>query len=222
MPVQIEGIVEIQKAMRKFAPDLLKELQQEVRPLLKSVTDAAKAKLPTEMGWELRNFNNPGYERQSRTGKTRAFPSYDAGEVRKGLTYSLATSRKNRSGYVSVARLLNKSAAGGIIETAGRKNINGRPKTHEITINKRYKPTKMTVSSSKDSQSNNPDAGGQFIRALSNSEVGPLKQYGRTRDSRGRLLFAAWYEHQNRVMPLVVKAYEKAAMKFKSRLDLAA
>jgi hypothetical protein len=123
---------------------------------------------------------------------------------------------------VSVARLLNKSAAGGIIETAGRQNLNGRSKTHQITVNKRYNPTKVTVSSSKDSQSNNPDAGRQFIRALSNSEVGPLKQYGRTRDTRGRLLFAAWYEQQNRVMPLVVKAYEKAAMKFKSRLDLAA
>ncbi len=117
---------------------------------------------------------------------------------------------------------LNKSAAGGIIETAGRKNLNGRGKTHQITVNRRFNPTKVTVSSTKDSQSNNPGAGGQFIRALSNSEVGPLKQYGRTADTKGRLLFAAWAESQNRLMPLIVAAYDKAGRKFKQRLDLAA
>jgi len=200
MPVQIEGIVEIQKAMRKLAPDLMKELQKEVRPLLRSVVNEAKAKLPPEMGYDLRNFNDPGYERKSGTSKARAFPSYDRSEVRRGLTYSLGQSRRNRSGYVSLARMLNKSAAGAIIETAGRQGLYG----------------------SKESRSNNPDAGAHFIRQLSNFQVGPIKQYGRGEKTRGRLLFAAWYEQQNRVMPLVVKAYEKAAMKFKSRLDLAA
>lgn len=200
MPVQIEGIVEIQKAMRKLAPDLMKELQAEVRPLLKSVTSNAKSRLPSEMSYDLRNFNYPGYERKSGTSKTRAFPSYQVSDVRKGLTYSLGQSRKNRSGYVSLARMLNKSAAGAIIETAGRKGLYGSGR----------------------SQSNNPDAGAQFIRQLSNVEVGPLKQYGRSEKTKGRLLFAAWYEQQNRVMPLVLKAYDKAAVAFKRRLDLAA
>jgi hypothetical protein len=200
MPVEIEGIVEIQKALRKFAPELMKGMQKEVRPLLASVTNSAKAKLPPEMSYDLRNFNYPGYERKSGTSKARAFPSYNVSEVRKGLTYSLAASRKNRSGYVSLARLLNKSAAGAIIETAGRKGLYG----------------------SERSMSDNPDAGAHFIRQLSNFQVGPLKQYGKGEKTKGRLLFAAWYEQQNRVMPLVVKAYEKAAMEFKRRLDLAA
>lgn len=221
MPIQIEGIVEVQRAMRKFAPDLMREMQNELRPLLKKVTNDARAKLPSSMGYELRNFNDPGYQRQSRTSK-RAFPSYNASEVRRGLTYSLAASKPNRSGYVSVARLLNKSAAGGIIETAGRKNLYGRSKSHEVTLAKRYGGIKVNVSSTKDSQSNNPDAGGHFIRALSNSEVGPLKQYGRTPDTKGRLLFAAWYENQNTVMPKVVEAYHKAARKLQQRFTLAA
>lgn len=222
MPVEIKGIVEVTRAMRKLAPDILKEMQSELRPLMRETVNVARAKLPSQMGYELRNFNDPGYERKSRTSKTRAFPSYDAGEVRRGLTYSMGASKANRSGYVSVLRLLNKSAAGGIIETAGRKNLNGRGKTHQITVNRRFNPTKVTVSSTKDSQSNNPGAGGHFIRALSNSEVGPLKQYGRTADTKGRLLFAAWAESQNRLMPLIVAAYDKAGRKFKQRLDLAA
>ena len=200
MPVEIKGIVEVTRAMRKFAPDILKEMQAELRPLLRETTNAAKAKLPSEMGYELRNFNNPGYERRSGTSKSRAFPSYEVSEVRKGLTYSLAQSRPNRTGYVSVARMLNKSAAGAIIETAGRKGLYGSGR----------------------SQSNNPDAGAHFIRALSNSEVGPLKQYGRGEKTKGRLLFAAWYEKQNRLMPKIVEAYDKAARRFQQRLDLAA
>jgi hypothetical protein len=200
MPVEIKGIVEIQKSMRKLAPEIMKELQSELRPLLKSVSDKAKAKLPSEMGYELRNFNNPGYERKSVLGKVRGFPSYNSSEVRKGITYSVATSKPNRSGYVGVARLLNKSAAGVIIEIAGRKDLYGSGR----------------------SQSRNPDAGAHFIRTLSNSDVGPLKQYGRTHKTKGRLIFASWAENQNRVMPLVLAAYEKAARKFKQRLDLAA
>lgn len=200
MPVEISGIVEVTRAMRKLAPDILKEMQAELRPLLRETTNAAKAKLPAEMGYELRNFNNPGYERKSATSKSRAFPSYNVTEVRKGLTYSLAASRPNRSGYVSLVRMMNKSATGAIIETAGRKGLYG----------------------SNRSQSNNPDAGAQFIRALSNSEVGALKQYGKSDKTKGRLLFAAWYERQNRLMPKVVEAYDKAARRFKSRLDLAA
>ena len=200
MPVQIEGIVEVNRAMRRFAPDIMRELQSEIRPLARDTVNKAKAKLPATMGYELRNFNDPGYERKSTTSRSRAFPSYDAVEVRKGLTYSMGQSRSNRSGYVSLLRLLNKSAAGGIIETAGRDNLYG----------------------SKRSQSKNPDAGGHFIRALSASEVGPLKQYGKSNKTKGRLLFAAWYETQNRVMPQVVAAYEKAGRRFKQRLDLAA
>ena len=200
MPVQIEGVVEFQKALRKFAPDIMKQLQADVRPLLRETTSAAKAKLPAQMGYELRNLNYPGYERKSATTRSRAFPSYDVSEIRRGLTYCVAASKPNRSGYVSVARMLNKSAIGGIIETAGRKNLYGSGR----------------------SQSNNPDAGGHFIRALSNSEVGALKQYGRNEKTKGRLLFAAWYERQNRLMPKVIEAYDKAARRFKARLDLAA
>jgi len=200
MPVEIKGIVEVTRAMRKLAPDILKELQAEVRPLLRETTTAAKAKLPAQMGYDLRNFNDPGYVRRSGTSKSRAFPSYNVSDVRKGLTYSVAQSRANRSGYVSLARMLNKSAAGAIIETAGRKGLYG----------------------SNRSQSNNPDAGSQFIRQLSNFEVGPLKQYGRNEKTKGRLLFAAWYEKQNRLMPKVVAAYDKAGRRFKQRLDLAA
>ena len=222
MPVQIEGIVEVSRAMRKLAPDIMREMQAELRPLVRETVNVARAKLPSQMGYELRNFNDPGYERRSRTSKTRPFPSYDASEVRRGLTYSMGQTRANRSGYVSVLRLLNKSAAGGIIETAGRKNLSGRGKSHQITVNRRYNPTKVTVSSTKDSQSNNPGAGRHFIRALSNSEVGPLKQYGRTANTKGRLLFAAWAETQNRVMPRIVAAYDKAGRRFQQRLDLAA
>lgn len=199
MPVVLKGGVELQKGLRMLAPDLMKELRVELTPLLRSVTGVAKANVPAIMGYELRNFNDPGYQRESRTSRTNPFPSYDATEIRKGLTYSIGASRKNNSGYVSLVRLLNKSRPGAIIEIAGRKNLRGSDK----------------------SNSNNRNAGAHFINQL-NEQVGGIKQYGKTQDSRGRLLFAAWAENQARVMPLVLAAFDKAARKFKSRLDLAA
>lgn len=199
MPVAIKGLVEISRAMRKFAPDIMKELQQEVRPLLREVTGVAKGMLPPSVGYELRNFNDPGYTRKSRTGRKDAFPSYNATEIRKGLTYSMGQSKANNTGYVSLARLLNKSRPGAIVEVAGRKSLAGSGR----------------------SQSNNPNAGSKFIRELS-TEIGELRQYGRSEKTKGRLLFAAWYKKQNELMPKVVNAYDKAARKFKGRLDLAA
>jgi hypothetical protein len=198
MPVEIKGIVEVTKAMRKLAPDILKELQGEVRPLLRETVNAAKGKLPPEFSYDLRNFNYPGYDRKSSIGKMEAFPSYQLSEVRKGLTYSLAQSRPNRSGFVSVSRMMNKSRAGAIIEIAGRDDLYGSSR----------------------SQSRNPDAGAHFIRQLS-SQVGPLKQYGRNKKTKGRLLFSAWQQKQNQLMPKVVEAYDRAARRFKQRLDLA-
>ena len=42
--------------------------------------------------------------------------------VRKGITYKATPSKANRRGFVALASIFNKSAAGAIYETAGRKS----------------------------------------------------------------------------------------------------
>ena len=195
MPVVIEGVVGLKKALNKLAPDIKKEMNNEVRAALKPIVADAKSKVPSQAPGGLINWNNPGYERKSRTSRKRGFPSYDAKVIRKGLTYSLANSRFKNSGFVSLFTLLNKSAAGAIIETAGRLNPGGDP----------------------ESQSNNPRAGARFIGAMNG--VGAMKDYsGRGRNSTGRLLYAAYFRNQGKAVNATLKAISNAERKFAERI----
>jgi hypothetical protein len=187
MPVVIEGVVGLRKALGKLAPDIKKQLDKEVREALKPIVADARAKVPGQAPGGLYNYNYPGYDRKSRTGRADAFPSYDARIIRKGLTYSVSPSRVKNSGFVSLFTLLNRSRSGGIIETAGRLNPNGDPR----------------------SQSNNPNAGERFNRGLQG--IGPLKDYaGRGRKSTGRLLYAAYAANQGKALNSVLQSIETA------------
>jgi hypothetical protein len=153
--------------------------------------------------YQLESWQDKGKPVVSRTGRTLGFPRYNETLIRKGLTYSLGRSRRNSAGFVSVYRLLNKSRVGAIIETAGRKNFNGDP----------------------DSQSNNPNAGAHFNRAIQGT-YGGFKTIGSRRTDKGRLLFAAVYKDQGKVTEATFKAIETAINKFnlsiKRRIGLAA
>ena len=194
MPVVVEGIVGFKQALAKLAPDIKKEMDKEVREALKPIIADARSKVPATAPGGLFNYNYPGYERKSRTSRKRGFPDYDPKAVRKGLTYTLATRRIN-TGFVSLFSLLNKSATGAIIETAGRKNAGGDPR----------------------SQSNNPGAGSRFIGAMNG--IGALVDYaGRGRESTGRLLYAAYARNQGKALDATMKAIDKAKISLVNRI----
>jgi hypothetical protein len=195
MPVVIEGVVGLRKALTQLAPDIKKELDKEVRAALKPIIEDARSKVPATAPGGLFNYNYPGYDRKSRTSRKRGFPSYDPKAIRKGLTYSVATSRMKQSGFVSLFTLFNKSASGAIIETAGRKNPGGDP----------------------ESQSNNRDAGRRFIGAMNG--VGALKDYsGRGQMSTGRLLYAAYARNEGKAVNATLIAIEKAKQNLYQRV----
>lgn len=194
MPVVVEGVVGLRKALNKYAPDLRKELDAQVKAVLKPIIADARSMVPEQS--VLSNWNDPGYIRASRTGRKEGFPSYDARIIRKGLTYSLAKKKNNRSGFVSMFTLLNKSRVGAIIETAGRKNSGGDPR----------------------SQSNNPNAGNQFINAM--NQIGALKDFaGKGRMTTGRLLYAAYDRNQGKAIDAIMKALDETAAKFVKRVE---
>ncbi len=195
MPVVVEGIVGFRKALNKLAPDIKKEMDKEIREALKPIIKDARSRVPGSAPGGLYNYNYPGYDRKSRTGRKRAFPSYDPRAIRKGLTYSLSTSRFSGKGYVSVFSLLNKSASGAIIETSGRANPGGSPR----------------------SQSNNPNAGRRFIAGMNG--VGGLVDYaGRGKNTTGRLLYAAYARNEGKALAATMKAIEKAKLVFATRV----
>lgn len=194
MPVVIEGVVGLRKALGKLAPDIKKQMDKEVRESLKPIIRDARSKVPGSAPGNLYNWNDPGYVRKSIIGKKEGFPSYNQLIIRRGLTYSLGTKRFDSSGFVSLFTLLNKSRVGAIIETAGRV---GAP-------NPRAK-------------SNNPNAGQRFVGAMNG--IGALVDYaGRGRNSTGRLLYAAYERNQGRAVNATLKAIENAKNTFYNRI----
>lgn len=189
MPVAVKGLVETQRALRKFDPDLYKAMQAEIRPELSDMTRAAKSLVPK---YFLSGAMSDGSERQSRTSRSRAFPTYDNVQIRRGLTYSMGKQKRQRNGWQSMYSLLNKSAMGAIVETAGRLHPNGDPR----------------------SQSNNPNAGREFIARA--NQISGLKQVGKGRKNQGRLAFAAVADNMGRAKAAIVDAIERAEAKYRS------
>lgn len=118
MPASVKGAVALRKSLRQFTPDLAKALPKEVAAALKPITKAARGYLPDQgqvlSGW---------LPRQMSEGR---FPTYNARIVKAGIGYKTTPSKPNRSGFRSLARVFNKSAAGAIYETMGRKTPQSR------------------------------------------------------------------------------------------------
>jgi hypothetical protein len=118
MPASVKGAIALRKSLRAFSPDLAKALPKEVAAALKPITKAAKGYLPDEgqvlSGW------------LAREGSQARFPSYNARIVKQGVGYKTTPSKPNRRGFRSLARVFNKSAAGAIYETMGRKTPQSR------------------------------------------------------------------------------------------------
>ena len=118
MPATIKGAVALRKSLRQFSPDLAKTLPKEVAAALKPITKAARGYLPDNgqvlSGW---------LPRQMSEGR---FPTYNARIVKAGIGYKTTPSKPNRRGFRSLARVFNKTAAGAIYETMGRKTPTSR------------------------------------------------------------------------------------------------
>jgi hypothetical protein len=118
MPASVKGGIALRKSLRAFSPDLAKALPKEVAAALKPITKAAKGYLPDDgqvlSGW------------LAREGSDARFPTYNARIVKQGIGYKTTPSKPNRRGFRSLARVFNKSAAGAIYETMGRKTPQSR------------------------------------------------------------------------------------------------
>jgi hypothetical protein len=204
MSVTLDGVKETLRAIRKIDPELLKEMNKEIKGVMIPIRDKARGYAPTAAPGGLYNWDEGAYTKKitarnsafrtfNSEGRLRRFPLYQAESVRKGIYYSAAPSKRNKNGWSSQYIIANASASGAIYETAGRKNPGGSSK----------------------SKSNNPGAGANFI-----NRMGPLYGEGA---SRGRMIFRAWAEDQGRAQAAVVQAIQKTIAAFnQGRYDKAA
>ena len=196
MPVSLDGVKDTVKALRKYDPELLKEMNKEIRGVMVPLRDKARSYAPQPVPGGLYNWNegtqgkkitarNSAFRTFNTEGRLRRFPFYDHSSAAKGIYYSQAPSKRNRNGWQALYFVANASASGSIYETAGRKNPGGDSR----------------------SKSNNPGAGGNFI-----SRMGPL--YGSGREQRGRMIYRAWHEDQGKAQTAVVQAIFNTIAKF--------
>lgn len=215
MPAEVTGALELRRALKILVPEFAKESQKEISGLLRSITNKAKGYVPSEAplsGWA----SHKGLWGESSR-------RYDAAEIKRGITFSASPSKPNNKGFRSVAAIYNKSAAGAIYETAGRKSgMNGRPWApsvqHYANAGTPFaRPDYKVRNSDKGySQSGNPNAGKQFIGAMGEmyKTQRAAGQGGRlSRKMNGRLIFRAWGEDNGKVNARVIKAIEKSIEK---------
>ena len=201
MPVEIKGLAETLSAMRKFEPDLAKNLNKEVRSALTPIQKKAQGYLPSTLpglsNWLLVTKGKKITAQTSAFASVGHFPKFNAGIARRGIKVNIGRTRPNRNGFVTFYQLVNATAAGAIMETAGRKHPSGQPWNRK--------------SSSRDySHSRNPDAGLHFI----NSMGGRLTGSGKT---RGRVLYKAWNEDEGKALAKVYKAVNMTIVQFSRR-----
>lgn len=123
MPYAIEGLEQTLKGLRKFSPELYKEMNNEIKPELKSIVIKAKGKLEPK----IKGLSNFGiYQNKSGKSPARSFPIYEFELARKGITYSIGAQKKNWNGWVGRYVIWNKTRAGAVIEWAGRVHPEGR------------------------------------------------------------------------------------------------
>lgn len=202
MPVELQGAVALRKALKEYTPDLAKETQKEIAGHLRKVVNRARGFVPSES--PLSGWANPVGEWEYR--------AFNAGVIQKGLGYSTAPSKPNKRGFRTLAQIFNKSAAGAIYETAGRKSPQGLPASRR-TIAMRNGGIVPAWESGRDvNKSANPYAGRQFIDALPPLVDSQQSNSAgrRTRKTKGRLMFRAWAEDQGKTTAAVVKAIQNA------------
>jgi len=203
LPVEIKGLAETLSAMRKFEPDLAKNLNKEVRAALTPVQKKAQSYIPATLpglsNWMLKTAGRKINAQTSAFKAVGHFPRFNSSIAKRGIKVHIGRTKPNGNGFVTYYQLQNITAAGAIMETAGRKHPAGQPwnpknKSHDY------------------SHSRNPDAGLHFINSMGGRMAGEGKL-------RGRILYRAWNEDQGKALSHVYKAVNATIVQFAKRSE---
>jgi len=200
MPVEVKGLEQTLKAIRQFEPDMAKNLNKEIRAALTPVQKKAQGFVPDLVS----GLSNWGFSSNSKkiTSQSSAFaqqghfPKFNSSIVKRGIKIFLGKTRPNRNGFSTFYRISNVTAAGAIMETAGRKSGSfGQP----------WNPASASHNVS---HSRNPKAGAWFIAHMPEKQLGAGKM-------RGSLIYRAYDQDQGRALAQTMKALDTTILEFK-------
>lgn len=204
--VEMQGLTENIIALERFAPDLKRELNKEIRGILAPIVIEAKSYLPSNdqihpSGWAkggFKRFNGIGPLAQD---QTRGFIAYDAERAKAGIKQTAATTKKDGSGFRNTYAVIQRDPGGAIFETAGRGSAASR-------------------SRSKTSRSRNPQASQHFIGVIQR-EHGALPTARHEGKDKGRALIRAVDNSRYKALQGIREAVNKASAKAQARVDAA-
>ena len=184
MPVVVTGVKQLQKAMKDVDKDLNKEMSKNIKQAMLIVRNRARGYLP-QQSEVLSGWGKGTASIDTIKEPKRLFPPYDYDLAKDGVQYSAGQNKANNKGFRAAFYVYNNSRSGAIFETAGRLN---RPRNNK---------------------SLNPNAPAQFNSAA--EMLSSMKGQGM---QRGRVIYRAWDETKEVIIPRVVNAIDTVAKKF--------
>jgi hypothetical protein len=186
----VNGVKQLQKAMKDVDKDLNREMSKNVKRAMLIVRDRARGYLP-QQSEVLSGWAKGTASIDTIKDPKKLFPPYDYALAIGGVAYSAGQNKRNNSGYRAAFYVYNNSRSGAIFETAGRLN----------------KP--------RGNKSLNPNAPAEFNSAA--EMLTSMKGQGK---QQGRVIFRAWDETKNKVIPAVVSAINTVATDFNKKTEL--
>jgi hypothetical protein len=210
MPVKVEGLINFRSALRKMAPDLAHQMDKDVKAVLQPIVNDARNLVPQQLPGLSQWVGGNKLSKKTSMFRKGKFPIYNATQVKAGIVASAKVGKPNRNGFAAVYTIRNNSAAGAIMETAGRKNPSGQPWVgHKGNLGAGAKGKNQF---GKDySHSSNPTAGLHFINSMGGRLVG-------NKSMRGRLIYKAWYENDRNTVAQINISIDRTLEIFSERL----
>ena len=186
LKAEIRGNADLIKALRAFSPDLEKQLRKELKTALMPVVKKARGFVPSQSpmsGWQARSFSEA------------RFPVFNYNTITRNIVLENKVSKRDRNGFTSLARIVNKSPAGAIYETA---------RQPQAWVGPKAPGTSKGVS-----RSVNPGAGAKFVENL-----GIVTKSAK---GQGRFIYRAWAQNQGVAIGAANTAIDNTIKQFYAR-----
>ena len=200
--ISLHGVNNSLRAIERFAPDLKRQLDREVKGILSSIVNEARGEIPFDIhpsGWARENKNaslvGPLQQGQSRG----LFVRFDAAKAKAGIKSLSPSSKSSATGFRNSYGVVQRDPAGAIFETAGRGSRASRARTRA-------------------SRSTNPTASQDFIGVIQNT-YGELPTARGLGQDKGRALIKAVDNNKKPAQRAIFEAVRIAAQKAQARMD---
>ena len=202
--IKLENTKEDIKIIRSIAPDLKKELDKNIKAIIRPILVEAQSYLPGTSDIHPSGWAKGGFKRFSGIGplspdQTRGFVAYDGMRAKQGLKAVTPKTKKNTTGFVGYYGAVQRDTGGAIFETAGRGSKASRSRTRA-------------------SRSRNPNASRDFIQTIE-KYYGVIPTARGQGNDKGRALIRAFDNNKTRAFVAVRAAMSAVIKKTQNKLD---